>query len=547
MTRTPLALQCACALANRPAAAYHTTMPRIGSSLVLFASSLFAQAVPSTVPEATNHVSTSRVADVEKFLAACTKLPHGNLLRITVAGTSHGGRNQPLVHIADSTASGARVRVLVIGNIHAGEVEGKEALQVLVREFALGQHRDLLQHCDLQFLPIYNADGNEQLGSKNREGQNGPDLAGQRPNGQGLDLNRDFVKADAPETRTLLGLFRSFDPHVFIDLHTTNGSYHGYHLTFAPCLSTSFDPELQRLSRSLLDESRAAMLSEHHFATFDYGNFETRDWEQNGAPESPKGARGWYTYDHRARYGINYFGLRNRISILSEAYSYADFATRIAAVRAFVLTLLRRCSDRKAELIEQTTAADGRTRNGTGVSLGFESTFAEPESLPILVGEVETIPAADGKPTRHVRKGDGKPETMNVCRTFRARQQRPLPHAWALLAASPAAIERLQLHGIEFTRLEAAGKRRGERFAVSKKRKPKRPYQGHQELMLTGSWEAAAELELPVGTVLVSAQQPLARLAAVLLEPESEDSLSTWNFFEANTDSHYPVLRLSAQ
>ncbi len=522
-------------------------MARIGIGLVAFVSGwLFAQEAPRTVPEATDHTATSRGADVESFLAACTKLPHGDLLRVTTAGTSHAGRNQPLVRIADDSHEGPRVRVLVIGNIHAGEIEGKEALQLLVREFATGQHRDLLQHCELQFLPIYNADGNEMLGSHNRAGQNGPDLAGQRANAQGLDLNRDFVKADAPETRTLLGLFRGFDPHVFVDLHTTNGSYHGYHLTFAPCLSPNFDPQLQRLSRSLLDESRDTMQREHHFATFDYGNFETRDWEQNGAPESPKGARGWYTYDHRPRYGINYFGLRNRIAILSEAYSYADFATRIAATRAFVLTLLQRCSARAAELLAQTAAADDRAKAGAGLQLGFDSTFAPPESLPVLVGEVDTIPATGDKPLRHVRKGDGTPETMQVSRAFQARQQRPLPNAWAIVSPSTEVVQRLQLHGIEFTRLDAAASRRGERFAVTARKKPKRPYQGHQELVLAGQWEPAAELALPAGTLLVPAAQRLARLAAVLLEPESEDSLSTWNFFEANTDTHYPVLRLSA-
>lgn len=502
-----------------------------------------AQEPPRTTPEATAHQRTSSVGDVDHFLQACTKLAHGARLTITPCGTSHEGRPLQLVRIADPAVTKDRVRVLVIGNIHAGEIEGKEALQALVREFALGEHGELLQHCDLALLPIYNPDGNEQLGSKNRAGQNGPDLAGQRPNGQGLDLNRDFVKADAPETRALLGLFSVFDPHVFVDLHTTNGSYHGYHLTYAPCLSPNQDPALQRWSRSLLDECRAAMQKEHGFATFDYGNFETRDWEQNGAPESPKGQRGWYTYDHRPRYGVNYFGLRNRIAVLSEAYSYADFATRIAATRAFVLTILQRCAARDGELLAALRDADARAKARTEVALGYGTGFAPAVPEPVLVGEVDTIAADGERPERHVRKGDGKPETMPVCRAFQASKQQAVPSAWLVLSPSADVVDRLRWHGVQFTVLERAETVPAARFAVTAKTKRKRPYQGHQELELGGSWEPVADVEVPAGSLRVPAAQPLARLAAVLLEPQSEDSLSTWNFFEATTTTHYPVLR----
>ena len=116
-----------------------------------------------------------------------------------------------------------------------------------------------------------------------------------------------------------------------------------------------------------------------------------------------------------------------------------------------------------------------------------------------------------------------------------------------LPAPTPEVVERLRLHGIRFTVQTAVERLSAARFAVDKKTKRKRPYQGHQELELTGTWEAAAEIELPVGTLRIPAAQPLARVAAVLLEPCSEDSLSTWNFFEAATTTHYPVLRVQAR
>jgi hypothetical protein len=501
-----------------------------------------------TIPESSGHTATSRADDVQRFCEALATLPHGDRVKLETAGTTHGGRPQLLARISLAPASTTpRLRALVIGNIHAGEVEGKEALQVLLREFANGAHEDVLQRCDLWFLPIYNVDGNEQTSATNRQGQNGPRLTGERANAQGLDLNRDFVKVDAPETRTLLRLFREVDPHLFVDLHTTNGSYHGYHLTYAPSLSPNVDPDLRHLSRQLLDDAQATMRDAHRFATFDYGNFETRDWDGGGGIESPTGERGWYTYDHRARYGINYFGLRNRIGILSEAYSYDDFATRIQATRAFVLCLLQALAARGTEIAAACERADHRLTNRTEpVPFGFDTTFEEPESLDVLTGEVDQVPGEDGASPRYVRKGEGRAERMTVVRSFRAREQLALPMAWAILDASADVRDRLQHHGIQYTRLDASRAVRAERFVVTQKKKPKRPYQGHQELVLGGSWLPTDDASLPAGTLLVSAHQPLARLAATLLEPRSEDSLSTWNFFEATTGDHYPVLRVQA-
>jgi len=514
--------------------------------LVTAAAALAQQPEPRTVPEATNYTATSRAADVARFCEAVRKLPHGDRITIGSAGVSYGGRDQLVARVSlPHPTTSERLRVLAIGNIHAGEVEGKEALQVLLREFANGDHEDLLRQCDLWLLPIYNVDGNEKPSRTNREGQNGPPECGERSNAQGLDLNRDFVKADAEETRNLLTLFRDLDPHLFFDLHTTNGSFHGYHLTFAPGLSPNTDPDVARLSRELLDATRATMQEKHGFATFDYGNFETRDWDGSGAPESPKGQRGWYTFDHRARYGINYVPLRNRIAILSEAYSYADFATRIAATRAFVLTVLRTAVARRADVERVCKEADTRLVQRTApVAFGFDTTFAPPETMEVLVGAVDEIPGENGARPRFARKGDGVPETMPVLRAFRARQQRPLPDAWVVAEPPDDVTERLRMHGIVVTEITAARRVRCERFAVAKKAKPKRPYQGHQELVLTGTWSEPAEIELPEGALWIDARQPLARLAATLLEPESEDSLSTWNFFESTTGEHYPVLRV---
>jgi hypothetical protein len=521
--------------------------------------------LPQTVPEATDYKATSRAEDVQRFVHALATLPRGGRLSTSVAGKSHEGRAMLCVKVSNRSDRqpqagpqpkagqqpkaehpAGKLRALVIGNIHAGEVEGKEAIQVLLREFALGEHDDLLQALELWFVPVYNVDGNEKIDARNRTDQNGPDAVGARANGQGLDLNRDFVKAEAPETRALLALWRDLDPHLFFDLHTTDGSAHGYHLTCAPTLATGVDDGIAAQSRALLDAAAVAMRERHGFAAFDYGNFETRGVNDVGAAEAPAGTRGWFSYDHRARYGVNCFGLRNRIAILAEAYSYADFRTRIAATRAFVLEVLRAAAADAAAVRSACALADRRLTEPDGPRwFGFDTTFAEPELLPVLVGEVLREDHPSGRGRRLVRKGDGVPETMPVYRRFRSRQQIALPAAWALRDPPPEVLEVLAVHGVQHERLAAPLRLPARVFAVTQKRKPKRPYQGHQELVLQGNWQPEAMAELPAGTLLVRANQPLGRLCAQLLEPQSEDSLSTWNFLEPATSDTYPVLRLT--
>jgi hypothetical protein len=499
---------------------------------------------PATKPEATGYAETSSLADVQRFLDACVRLPHGDRLAIEVAGKSYEGR--PLLLVKASLGGAPtppRLRALITANIHAGEVEGKEALQQLVREIAGGGHEDVLAAFDLWLLPVYNPDGNEKTKAHNRGPQNGPTVTGQRSNGQGLDLNRDFVKAEAPETRALLALFLQHDPHLYMDLHTTNGSYHGYHLTYSPCLSLNTDPGLVRLSRALLDDVTRTMQGEHGFLLFDYGNFRTGDWDKSGMPESPHGVRGWFSHDSRPRYGINYYGLRNRIAFLAEGYSYCDFETRIATMHAFVLTTLRALAARRDEVANTCTAADARPLGDERLWFGFDQCFAPAELLDVLVGEVDREDLPDGS-HRLVRKDVTTAERMPVRRAFAARQRRALPAAWAVVQPAPEVVQLLQRHGIEFEAVSAPRQVQAERFAVAKVTVAERAYQGHQPLTLAGAWQPAATCELPLGTLIVSTRQRLALLAAQLLEPESDEGLAQWNLLAVAAGADFPVLRL---
>jgi len=295
---------------------------------------------PRTRAERTNYQETSHYADVIAFLDTLkTRIDPSVHASFGTLGYTTERRAIPYVKLSRGLPKRKPI-VYVQANIHAGEVEGKEALLALLRDLATRPGPSVLDSINLIAVPIYNADGNEKFASQsvNRTEQNGPEMVGQRPNGMGLDLNRDYIKAEAPETRASLEAFNTWNPDVFVDLHTTDGSFHGYALTYAPSLSPASLWAGAYTRDSLLPELRRRMAKRDGFAVFDYGNFE-------GQP------RAWKTYDNRPRFGTNYFGIRGGIAILSEAYSHDPFEKRVHATYAFVKEILSLVAEKHAKII----------------------------------------------------------------------------------------------------------------------------------------------------------------------------------------------------
>ena len=300
-----------------------------------------------TVPERTNYARTSTHAEVLAFIDSLAK--HGAVMHVGTLGTSPQGRHLPYVILsrplvttpAAAKATGKPI-LYIQANIHAGEVEGKEAMQVLARDLTLGKLKPLLDSIVLIWVPIYNADGNDAFGpqERNRGSQVGPEMVGLRANGQGYDLNRDYIKQEAPETRASIALIAAWDPDLFMDLHTTDGAFHGYALTWDPGLNPNHTPTNDWVRDTVLEAVRKMVRSRDHFETYSYG--EAFD----GGTANPTG---WRTYESLPRYGTNLNGM-TRVSVLSEAMSHDTFPRRIAATYAFVLETIRYLNDHKLDM-----------------------------------------------------------------------------------------------------------------------------------------------------------------------------------------------------
>ncbi len=513
-----------------------------------------------TRAEASNYSNTSSYADVIAFLDALQGRAPGAWVRGTMGTTMQGLAlpylivSRPLVRTpAEARASGKPI-VYLQGNIHGGEVEGKESVQALLRDLILDRGKNALDSIVLIAVPIYNADGNDTWGPQERQRseQDGPPLVGQRPNGAQLDLNRDYIKNEAPETLASLKMFRTWDPDVFVDLHTTDGSYHGYALTYAPSLhpaamTDALAPAGPWTRDTMLPELRRRVRERRGFETFDYGNFSGPANGREDVASLSKG--GWLTYEHKPRFGTNYFGLRGRVSILTEAYSHDPFERRVKATTAFVGELLSYVGEQGSGVVARTRAGTANFARGltTPVPLRARMTTA-PFTAPVLVEPL--IPMGDT--LRHeagVRRGFKRSHTfvavpMPVADRFETTLSRLLPEAWILDSSMTPIVERLRVHGVEVRQLTRAWTGRGEAFTLDSIVTSARPFQGHSEVRLEGQW-SEQRLTLARGTWVVSGRQALALVAAIMLEPQSDDGLTTWNFFDARltVGGAHPVRR----
>jgi dipeptidyl aminopeptidase/acylaminoacyl peptidase len=493
-----------------------------------------------TVAEQSEYRATSYHRDVVDFCERLAKM--SPRVRLREMGTSGEGRKLPLLILADPPVStpeeaqrSGKLIVLAQGDIHAGEVDGKEGLMMLARDLVMARDQSIFKDLVVLIAPIFNPDGNDRMKKTNRPGQIGPiEGTGIRHNAQDLDLNRDFVKLETPEVRALVRCLNEWDPAVFIDTHTTNGCFHRYLITYDGPRHPAVDDQLIASVRDrYLPEAGRCLEEKSGYRSFYYGDF------------TPDHSR-WETYPTLPRYGIQYAGFRNRIGILSESYSYASYKDRILATRDFVRCCFDYAAAHKAELHGLLQAIDKRT-----IDAGLHPGPADRVALrqrPLALGSPRTL-------LGYVEKKEGSKtiatkeprdyQTVYIG-TSEATHFARRPFAYLVPANLPKVVAVLQEHGIEVDELREDIELDVDIASVKKITRVARPFQRHSLVTLETLSHTAKE-RIPAGTLVVRTGQKLGTLAAYLLEPDSEDGLVTWNFFDQVIveGKDFPVLRLS--
>jgi hypothetical protein len=512
---------------------------------------------PQTRAERTDYRETSRYDEVMAFIREVVA-SSPQTMRLTTFGYTFEGKPLPLVIVGRVSAAtpeavkqSGKTRIYLQGNIHAGEVEGKEALQMLLRELAHGEHASWLQSSVLLIAPIYNADGNDHVKMTERNAQNGPiGGVGTRENAQGFDLNRDHMKLETPEARSVAALFRDWDPHVAVDLHTTNGTYHAYQLTYAPPLHpNTAAPIVDWLRHDWLPSITKNIKTKDGWDFYYYGNLEGGETSRRGPsapPADPARERGWYTFDHRPRFNNNYIGLRNRIAILSEAYSYLPFRDRVAVTRRFVIEILDYAQQHAAEIRKRIADIDAQNLVGSTLALRAKLQRA-PEPVDILLGEVKHVHHPYTGATMLQRLDVKKVERLPEYGTFAPSETEKVPPAYLVPASLDRVVDLLEAHGIRFAPLAAERSLDVDEFEIASNDAAPRAFQNHRERSITGSYHRVTKT-LPAGTIVVPMDQPLARLAFTLLEPRSDDGVVDWNVLDdvLEKEKTYPIRRALA-
>jgi YD repeat-containing protein len=490
---------------------------------------------PVTVAERSDYARTGTSEDVERFLQTLHEQSERTWLGSI--GRSNEGKDLPLLVVADppvrspeQAARSGKLVVLLFGNIHAGEVCGKEALQMLARELALGERSPLLDELIVCFVPNYNPDGNDKMDEGNRPGQIGPDEMGERHNAQDLDLNRDWIKMEAPETRALVRFMRQWDPAVVVDTHTTNGSHHRYVLTYqGPKHPASHPPLIEFVRDTFIPQFDERFETQTQYDAWVYGNFADNHTK-------------WTTYPASPRYGTPYRGLRNRVALLSEAYAYAGYKDRVIATLEFCRAVLQESAEHKEAILEAIRAADAFNDTDEPRTIALREEAVAFEERFTALGYQEYDGAGNKiEPTDEPR--DYQVELIN---DFEPTLSVERPWAYLFSAELSAIAEHLQRHGVEVQEVREDMEVDVQAYRIDEMRYADRAFQGHRVLDVAKTTPVVRGVRVQPGWYLVRTKQKLGNLAAYMLEPQATDGLASWNFLDDRVQQggDFPIYRL---
>jgi predicted deacylase len=488
----------------------------------------------STAAERSGFETTGRYDEVVELCGAFQRA-YPKLVRCFEFGRTPEGR--PMMALAASAGGAlepgaARQRglpvVLVQGGIHSGEIDGKDAgflalRQLLEEQPAAGP----LARQVLLFVPVFNIDGHERFGPWNRPNQRGPKEMGWRTTAQNFNLNRDYVKADSPEMQAMLRLVNEWDPLASIDLHVTDGAKFEHDVSIQVEPVYSGDAELRRAGAALRDGVIAELATKGSLPLPFYMSFVVDDDPMSGFVDGVAAPR----FSH------GYFQLRNRFGMLVETHSWKDYPTRVKVTRNTVLAVLGQVAAHGADWLKAAHEADARSSRlaGQGVPLDYA---AGERSRPIeFRGYAYTRTPSEISGGLVTRYDESRPQVWKVSLRddVQPRVTVPAPGAGYLVPAAQAAAvaDKLRLHGIAFRELNAALPQvLVETFRADKTSFEARPFEGRQRLTAAGAWKSERR-DLGRGALFVPIAQPKARLAMALLEPQAPDSLLSWGAFNA--------------
>ncbi len=515
-------------------------MPRILVFLLALAcaGAVHAQAPSGDAPELTTVAERSgfvRTGRYDEVIALCDAFAarYPDAVRCEDFGTTPEHRQMKLLVVSKSgalTPEQARERglpvLLVQGGIHAGEIDGKDAGFLLLRQILDGEAAPgVLDKLVLLFVPVFNVDGHERFGRWNRPNQRGPEEMGWRTTAQGYNLNRDYMKADAPEMDAMLLLVEKWDPIVAMDLHVTDGAKFEHDVSITGEPVNSGDAQLRKAGRALRDGIIERLAKQGSLPLAFYPSFVENDNPASGFVDGVA----------TPRFSHGYFPLRNRIGILVETHSWKDYPTRVRITRNTVLDLLELAARDGRDWLTAAHEADERAARLGGKSVPLQYEATDKVRTIDFRGYAYTRTPSDVSGALMTRYDENTPQVWKVPLRDEIVPAMSIeaPRGGYLVPAAfvPYVEPKLHVHGIEYRRIERPLQdAQVQAWRATEAKFADTSFEGHQRLTAKGAWKPETQ-DLGTGALFVPIAQAKSRLVIGLLEPRAPDSLLSWGVF----------------
>jgi len=482
--------------------------------------------------EKSNYLETPRYGETMNYFRKFER--HSPYAKMISIGKSAEGRDIYVLIVSKDKAFTPELArktnkpvVFIQNGIHAGEIDGKDASMILLREILITKEKaNYLDNAILLVMPIFNVDGHERFSPYNRINQNGPKEMGWRTNAQNLNLNRDYMKADSPEMKAWLKFFNHWLPHIFVDCHVTDGADYQYEITYSCERYGNVHPELGNWIKN------------------DFIPFIENEVQRNGYSIAPYV---WFRGDEikkgivdgvtSPRLSTGYVAIQNRVALLIETHMLKDYKTRVFATLTMLDAVIRKANQVGKSLVELINRVEQKTIDEIAnkkkyLPVRFQMSN---EFVPFVFKGIkyEKLPSKISGKEKLVYTGEKFEIEIPLYNKPIAVDSVQAPEFYLIPRAYSNIIEILKLHGVKYEVLKSPKKFLVEKYRFDENTTwQRRPYEGR--IMLTTRYESFVDtLIAERGDYLIPVNQRTVRVLMHLLEPKSNDSFVSWGFFNS--------------
>jgi hypothetical protein len=419
--------------------------------------------------------------------------------------------------------SDSKIKILVLNAIHPGEPAGVDASMMLLRDLASGKISDrITENISIAVIPFYNIGGGLARGSFSRANQNGPEAYGFRGNAKNLDLNRDFMKMDAKNTRSFVKYYRNFDPEIFVDTHTSNGADYQYTMT---CLDTQPEKLGGALGKYLKEQFTPSL-----FETMKTKGFEMCPFVNVYGKTPDKGYAQFYDYP---RFSTGYTALFQTIGFMSEAHMLKPYDDRVQATYQFLNSIIENGVTGKEDIIRIRKKDRLEILKKEIYQLTWDYDNTQPDTILFKGYQASLIQSKVTSGTR-LKYDHSKPFEIKIpyFNKLIANTSITIPEAYIIPQAWEKVIEYFEANNINYTRYQADSLVDVEAYYIDDFKTYQSPYEGHYPHYNTILRPVQMRIQVRRGDIHVPVKQLGLRYILETLEPQGEDSFFKWNFFD---------------